>query len=156
MDNTILRKIADDLLVSAVAVLADPPARQVIVHGVFALDCEMVAVRLLGLTMDGVDDDLGRPSCVIIPNAAFDVTVIRCYPTVDQGGEPAADEISTAARTLLDDAVALSGGIADRWSAGTLVPSAGNHCDRVTVGPLTPVNPQGGVAGWRSTITVRL
>lgn len=155
MDATLVRKLSNDLLAGAVAELTDPPDRQFVAHGDFAHDCELLAVRTLSIRTEAPDLHRGGPGCSVIPVIVLQLTLLRCYPAVDSDGTPEAAELSAASLVLADDAVALSGGLLDRWSAGTLFPSAGVHCDKVEVGVLEPVGPAGGMAGWRISYEVR-
>jgi hypothetical protein len=151
----LIRDLLTDLRDAAVASLTDPPDRQYVGHGNFAHDCELVATRVVGLRTETADAGTGQRSCAVIPVITLELTVMRCYPTVDGEGIPDAAELTTASLTLADDAVAITGGLLDRWEASTLFSSVGDHCDRVVIGNLDPVGPGGAIAGWRVTIEVR-
>lgn len=154
MKATLVRDLLGDLLTAAAAVVTAPPERQYVAHGNFAHDCELLAVRLVNVVAESDDQGAGAPACAVIPVLRLEVTLLRCYPKVDEN-LPTAAELTAASATLADDAVALTGGLLARWSAGTLFPTAGIHCDRVEIGELTPVGPSGGIAGWRTTFDVR-
>lgn len=155
MDATLVRKLLTDLLAGAVAALDAPPDRQLVEHGDFAHDCEMVATNLQAVRAEQPDLIRGMAGGPVIPILTLRVTLLRCYPSVGGDGIPDAAAITAACLTLADDAVALSGGLLDRWSDGTLFPTAGIHADRVELGSLTPVSPEGGLAGWRVDVDVR-
>lgn len=155
MDATLIRKLLTDLLTASVAALTDPPDRQFVAHGDHAHDCEMVATRLLTIRTESIEGARGMRGGPVIPIVSLRVLVLRCYPTVDGDGTPAADALTAASLTLADDAVDLSGGLLDRWEAGTLFPTAGIHADRVEVGLVEPVAPEGGLAGLRIDVDVR-
>lgn len=154
MKSTLVRDLLTDLLASAVAVVTAPPSRQFVAHGAFAHDCELLATNLVIGSTEADDLGAGAPSCSVIPVLQLQVTLLRCYPTVGDD-LPTPEALTAASLTLADDAVALTGGLLDRWSAGTLFPTAGIDCDRVEVGELTPVGPAGGYAGWRTSFDVR-
>lgn len=166
MDPVLVRSLLDDLLATAVAALTPdpldnddprtaPPDRQLVAHGDFAWDCELVAVRLDRL---GLDRPPGQPNtCAVVPVATVSATVLRCYPKAGDGGEeiPSAEAIDTAARVLAVDAAALADGIATSWADGSLFDPV--PCSRVTIVPgVEPLGPDGGLAGWRVTLDVRL
>lgn len=169
MRPDLLADLATDLLAAAVESLtpdpddaqdprADPPARRLIAHnpGTFAWDCELVAVSLTGLVLETPRPAGVGSRCSVIPAAALVVTLLRCYPTV-QGdlGIPDAEAITAASEQLAIDGAALAGGLMAMWAAGTLFPLAAIGCGKVTLGPLDPIGPSGGLAGWRFTVTVR-
>lgn len=155
MRADLIRDLLTDLRDAAVAVLTDPPERQYVGHGNFAHDCPLIATRVVSLRTETVDAGLGQPSCAVIPVIQLELTVMRCYPAVDGATIPDAAELTAASLTLADDAVAISGGLLERWEAGTLFPTVGDHCDRVSIGNLDPVGPGGAIAGWRISIDVR-
>lgn len=155
MEPTLVRDLLTDLRAAVVAVLTDPPARQLIGHGAFAHDCEMVGVRLATITFETADLGAGSPGCAVVPVIPLQLVVLRCWPTVDSGGIPDAAEITAASLTLADDAVAVTGALLDLWRAGTLFPTVGVHCSRVEFGPLEPIDPEGGIAGLTQTVSIR-
>jgi hypothetical protein len=150
----IVKDLGNDLLAAAVDVLTDPPERQFFGHGSFAHDCELVAVSVLSIEVDQPDLAAGSQACALVPIVNLQLTVLRCYPTVADDA-PTAAALTAASSTLADDAVAISGDLLDRWSADTLFPTAGVHCDRVDFGDLRPVGPEGGIAGWRVSFAIR-
>lgn len=155
MKATLVRDLLTDLLDAAVSVLTDPPARQYVGHGDFAHDCELLAVRLQSIRTEAPDQMAGGQGCALIPVITLQLTLLRCYPAVDGDGIPDADELTAASLVLTDDSVGLSGGLLAMWEENTLFPTAGFHCDKVTVGVLDPVGPAGGTAGWRISFEVR-
>lgn len=155
MKATLIRDLLTDLLAAAVDVVTDPPERRYVAHGeTFAHDCELLASSLVSVRAEQPEPALGAAGCTLIPVVTMRLTILRCYPKLEPE-IPAAAEIQAAAVVLADDAVALSGGILDKWSAGTLFPTAGIHCDRVSISDLLPISPSGGLAGWRIGFDVR-
>jgi hypothetical protein len=155
VDATLVRKLCNDLLAGAAASLSDPPERQFVAHGDFAHDCELLAVRTVSIRTEAPDLHLGGAGCSVIPIVTLQLVLLRCYPTMDGPEPPAPAALTAASLQLADDAVGLSGGILDRWSAGTLFPTALIHCDKVQIGILDPIGPLGGIAGWRISYEVR-
>lgn len=156
MEPTLISDLLTDLLAVSVASLTDPPERQYVAHGRFAFDCELVAVHLVRLTLDRPASGGG---CVVLPTAVLAVTVVRCYPKAgdDDTPIPEASAINDAALVLAVDAATLAGGVADAWAAGALFPTAGIGCARVDINPgVEPLGPDGGLAGNRVSMTVRL
>lgn len=164
-------QLLNDLLAAAVEVLTPdpddgddprtpPPDRRYLAHGpdAFAWDCELLAVHLLGIRLESDDPAGVSRACVAMPVIDLAVTLLRCYPKAgDAGGIiPSAEDITAAAEVLAVDAAALAGGVADMWADGTLFPTAGVGCGKVTLSPgVTALGPEGGYAGWRLTLAVR-
>lgn len=155
MKATLIRDLLTDLLDAAVAVLDSPPDRQFVAFGGFAHDCELVAVQAMSVRTESSELGAGFAACAVVPVIPLRLTVVRCYPSLDSDGIPAATALTDASLGLADDAVAITGGLLDKWSDGTLFPTVGVDCDRVEIGTMDPVGPSGGYAGWRITFDVR-
>lgn len=149
----------DELLAQAVTALgADAPERQSVEHGEeFDLphDCEQLLVSLTSYTLE---QQRGAPEgggCAVIPVATFLVELLLCYPYgTPEEPAPDVDEISTAARRIADAGVALVDGLHDANVAGDLF--TGRCCDDITIAAPQPVGPDGGLAGWVLTLSVRM
>lgn len=127
--------------------LDDAPDGRV-VHGAFAHDCAMVAVRLAGWRFEG-------NACAVIPVLTFEALWLRCYPAVENGALPTGAEISTAALLLAGDVEPVANAVGDLIEGDGLYP--GRCCDDVDWTPgFTSVGPEGGLAGWRLNVDVRL
>lgn len=150
---TNLVSMLEDLLAVSVAALDDPPDRQFVAHGDFAHDCPLVAVRIIDFVHEPQTNDGG---CAVIPVVTFDVTVLRCYAaSTEQQPVPTAESITDDALVLARDANDLSAEILDQSAAGTLFD--GVTCGDVNLsGGLEAVGPEGGIAGWRLTLSVRM
>lgn len=169
MNPVVIRSMLDDLLTVAVDVLTPdpldpddprtaPPEFQTVHHGpgLFSWDCEMVATAVERFQF--VTPPLtggGPPPCAVLPEITVAVTLLRCWPTPQGGDLPTSTEIDAAASVLAVDLAALAGGIADAWADGSLFPTAGIECGRVTLGIVEHRGPSGGLAGWWLPLTVR-
>lgn len=90
--------------------------------------------------------------CAIWPRARFQIELVRGWPT-----DISLEHDTAAAAALVEDATIVWYTVAARCAEATLFPSVpALDCHHVTVGDLTPVEPQGGVAGWRFPIDVDL
>lgn len=157
MNPSIVSDLLDDLLAAAVDAVTDPPSLQGVRHGVFAHDCEMLVVHCSGITFDALGDPSGNVlRTAVIPAVELTVTLVRCWPVPEEGKtSPPAATITTAARGLATDGAELVGGLAAAWADGTLFPTADVNADDVTLIPgLSPVDPEGGLAGWRFALSV--
>lgn len=158
MQDGAVRDLLDDLLAEAVTALtatgsSPPPDRQYVAHGSVTHDCDLLAVHLLHLRPKVVDPRSER--CAIMHVATMAVTLVRCYPKVDdRGTPPKAAELTVAGRALAVDGQALWKGLTRAWAEGAW--PVGIPCSRVTWGVLEPLAPSGGFAGWRLEVSVRL
>lgn len=131
------------------------PEPQYVVNAAFAqhaLDCEqfVVAVDEFGpdpgaiVTADGGSRLYGSFA------AGLTVAVIRCVPTVDDGGNPpATSAVEASAADVLADLSLVVGGTA-MWAAAT------DLCRYVNLGRGTPIGPDGGLGGVTLPVTVTL
>ena len=158
MSNDWPAGVAADLLDSAIACYSDSgaptiPDRQFLTHGNLpALDCPALAV-----TVTNLQARQSPPNrCTVEPRLRLFVWVVRCYPTLDDNGNPppSADE-TAAAKLLQHDLGTLWDGLTERWAKATLFPSFDAiDCERVTFEMAQPMGPLGGTAGWSMPILV--
>lgn len=156
MQTTAVRSLLRGLLANVVASLDDPPARQYVAHGDrFAHDCELVAVRAVSIGFDSTDSGPlpGQARQVQVPVVVLQAIWLRCWPT---GADLAAADITTVAEQLAVDVGAVGTGLTHAWADGTLFAGMQNRSNLVTIGPAIPINPEGGLAGWRQSVNVRL
>lgn len=167
MPTSHLNDVANDLLTSAedslTAAGLTVPGRVLLMHGGFggiAFDCDLLAV-----TFDAVRPSGGvlmftnpDPSCQIVPVADLSVVLLRCVEALTSAAEiPDADAMDAETEALNADGFALVRYLLDQWRAKTLFPTARITAYRdVQFGDLTPVPPQGGLAGWRLPVSVQL
>lgn len=158
MQDGAIRDLLDDLLAEAVNAItatgASPaPERQLVSHGSVTWDCDLVAVHLLHVRPKVLDTRTER--CAVIHVATLAVTLLRCYPKVDdRGTPPTAEALTNAGQDLATDGQALWKGLTRAWAEGSW--PVGIPCSRVTWGVLEPLAPSGGFAGWRVEVSVRL
>lgn len=133
---------------------------------------EVVAYVTMGNGDDGIVDSLtvavlsaspsgaNRPGTFGLHRAEFDVRLRESgWPTASVEGsvitmpDPAVQ--ASAARYMLSRGEAMHRKLAAMTTSRGLVP-AGIRCSNGTLGRLTPLNPQGGVAGWSISVTVDL
>lgn len=145
-----LHDLAADVLEAAVEILnsenAGAPDRAYVSHGPPALDCEQITVHVTNVgeavtqTVDPLTPGVRKNRVNL---TGLMVTVVRCYPTVDERGRPPkVDALNQAAALLNADAWALWNGL---WRMrGDLFAD----CDLVFFDGVAPIVPQGGFAGW--------
>lgn len=154
MQTTAVRDLLRGLLTNVVGSLTDPPARQYVAHGDrFAHDCELVATRVVQIGFDSSDTGPlpGHARQVMVPVVGLQAIWLRCWPSSDD-----ADGITTVAEQLAVDVGAVGTGLTHAWADGTLFTGMVNRSNLVTIGPAQPISPEGGLAGWRQTVNVRL
>lgn len=170
MPTNYLHGIATDILNASLNGLADactgnpPPERTYVSHGPSAVDaCEntngqlsvyldRLEMRPAGVQARGVP---GGFQCQVMPIARFVVELFRCVPVPNDRGVPPTDEaLNDSAADLLIDAWSIVTFLITERANGDLIPEIG--CDGVGIGFLTPVAPQGGVAGWTFNVEVLL
>lgn len=134
------------------------PDRRYVTHGPIVADDEQLVVSSAGLrtakafpgaTSAAVD-------CAVVAQLDAVVEVWRCcWPmTDDEGHAPTADVLNEAGLKLARDVSTLWPYVAGLATAGGLV--TGATCHDVALGTMTPQGPQGGMAGWRWPISVKL
>lgn len=85
----------------------------------------------------------------------FEVSVVRCVPTIgSDGNPPPAAMLDASASAAYADAWALTNGLRERVREGTLLPAP--PCREVEVLPAQPYDNQGGCGGWTFTVTAQL
>lgn len=128
------------------------PDHSYVSHGEPAVDCEQLTVHLGDLSPRATVT--GSERCAIVPLARFCIQLWRCVTAVDGNGPPSAEVLDAEARALLIDAAALWKHLTRQWREGTLLD--GVSCREVTWSGLTPLPPQGGLAGWELCLTVQV
>lgn len=152
--------ILNDLLNAAVALIEDPPARQIVTHGEHAVKCELVAVSGGNIRLDR---QRGQ-KCAAIPILTARIVIARkCWPTVTgSGDEPPAAAVTAAGLQLIKDGWDLSTGLQRLSSAGQLFPNATPanggtiSCEGVIVTGSEPMGPFADIAAWRVIVDVHV
>jgi len=139
---------ADTLLAAAQILTAagyTPPDRQYVSHNEPAGDlCEELVAWV-----DPVVDVAPQPSRIVRHEATMHVDLTRCVPAATNDTPvPPADELTTSAVDLADQAWAIWRGLVARWTAHD---APFGICEQVTFVDLVPLEPQGGFATWRAT-----
>lgn len=135
------------------------PSRQYVSHGRPAVDfCDTGILVVYG---DAPSIQLSKPRQDIAEQAGqfmfmaiadMFVEVWRCAPSLDDtGGAPTATALTASATALAVDAHALWTGLVRAQTGGTLFPT-GMANVRAEFGDVTPIGPQGGMAGWRMRV----
>lgn len=85
---------------------------------------------------------------VVMPRGVYEIRILRCWPTVDDDGDPPpAEDINAAAVTLMRDAGLILGAL-HAYAA------ADDTAGIMTVGEVQPLGPLGGLAGYACVITL--
>lgn len=149
--TTILETLAEDILTEARLALAFAPARYFVSHGEPAWDCGMLTVHLLRLRPKlFLDPTSGR--CMDVPVAVWRVSLLDCVLTVDgKGKPPKAADMNAQGLRLVGEGWRLRKALTAACKAGAFGP-----CQNVSVLPLEPFSPQGGLAGWYVDIEIEL
>jgi hypothetical protein len=164
-----LLELASELLVQSAEILdsaADPgngvpgaPDRRIITVGTPALDCcDQLAVHVVTGYEERTGDQ-GRiaqgVACHGMTFVELRVQITGCVPSVDdRGNPPSADAINRSAVALYSHGWTMWCGLNNR--AGSELFGEGMPKRAITVGPLTPVEEQGGCAGWFVQVAVQL
>lgn len=142
------------LLTDATADLDVPPDWADISHGPPAVDfgvCSLLAVYLAGVTPRQLTSNPRvTENCAQVPQGRFGFEVWRCAPALPSG----ADEVTAASLAALANACAIWNGITQRRGDGTLLPPGPPAITAMV--SMTPVGPQGGMAGWQILLDVEL
>lgn len=167
MSATYLHELAIDLLGAAASGLVTArtgnpePDRVYVSHSLPAWDMNEVCSSDGQLTVHYGPENavslrpIGQRSCQVLPRAHLCVTLLRCVPTVEEGGAPhAASVYDDSAAALLSDGWSLLTHLLHEWSVGTLFPD--QDCTRIDFGNLTGLGPEGGIGGWRICVDVDL
>jgi hypothetical protein len=136
------------------------PARQVIAGGetrLVAWDCEQVVLTLTGIDIDVPQDQPitpGRLKATSVRHVAFNIQIVRCYPTQDSNNRmPSAAKITAAGTTMLKDAGQLSQALFE-WVTRAVSSDSPMGVVSAGVGAILPVGPQGGFAGVEGAVVV--
>ena len=82
------------------------------------------------------------------------VTILRCVPGVSASDLPTVAALDASARIVYEDGWMLWNGLQAAYRSGAMW--AGYPCRDVSIGPMQPVNPQGGCGGWVIVVTASL
>lgn len=158
MSSTYLANCAQALLDGALAGLAvastgrAAPSTVVLSHGEPPLEwcCDdgMLTVHLPNVTHNlAFRTEQPQVPCGVEPRVTFVITVARCWPTMDDQGRLSSAAVDTAAADQLEDLWCLLTELYDRLAAKTLFPGQ-TTCDEAEIGEATPLDAEGGCAGW--------
>lgn len=149
--------IAQELLTAAASMLgATAPDRQYVTVGqptdVVWDGCDQLVVVVSSLNpSSGLFSQPGQVKGVVIPLLSLAVEVVRCFPMMDESGNPPSEaDLNSAAETLLIDQKNLFCGITDEIRAGSLF--SDTHCDHDRLLSVEMVGPSGGMASVRATL----
>lgn len=126
------------------------PASNHYQHGTPVIDCPAtLAISITSLYIGGPSgevSDIAR--CVIERTVDINVQLWRCVPTPDGAYMPTDAELNTSALELFEDCWVLS----ESMLRAAYALKA--ELDPVGIGAVTPLEPDGGSAGWQSTLRV--
>lgn len=100
-----------------------------------------------------------RPKVGIVNVVAMTATVLRCVPTVDEGGRfPSPLAIDAAAQETIADVWAIWNHLLTAKRSGALFPGIDGDPDQreMFLDPAVALNSAGGCAGWQIQIRVQL
>lgn len=174
MSVAYLADCAESILNAALSALADAttgrpaPDHVFVSHGPPVGDncCDngQLTVHLDTMT-HSPEDTTGQPGgfasapqfgCSILGTPTFVVTLLRCVTgpgDSEADAVPSTDDLDDDALDLLADLWALLTEFYDRILACTLIPGQAN-CRDCFIGPVTPLEPSGGCAGWEIRVTI--
>lgn len=158
--------LAAEYLAAAVVACADTPegaapGRSYIAHAPPAWDCEQITVHAGGPTIANTLPlvpalaPLQRAKTQgMVILAVLTCTVLRCYPVIEDSGDPpTVSELNAASQQTYADLWAITNHVNRAVKAGTLF--AGDHREFTLIDPV-PVGPEGGIAGWQVPLTVQI
>jgi hypothetical protein len=159
MDKTLLFDLAEDIQQAITTAFAaasvDLPARQYIADGSVAEDCGQFTIEFTQLFAGSSGAQQVGPARfpIVIFTAEFNVQIIRCVPTMEEGTgrAPSPADLIAAAKQMLTDAWVLWNGIVTGHESGPL-----QKCSNISLGPLTPIGPDGGLGGVTLKIGVQV
>lgn len=98
----------------------------------------------------------GRMCCPSTYQVDLTFVILGCYITQDPSSGIDATLLDSEAQSL--DAIGLIAwsGFLCQWRSGGIVTQQVGECPLAWMGPLEPLGPESGCAGWRFTITVNL
>lgn len=136
----------------------DLPERVYVANGDVAFDeCEQLSVELerVYVGAPAIEDvNVNRVPVGIQRSVEYQITLTRCVPGPDNGGNPpSVVEIEDSAEALMLDGWALWKGLLTRKSEKTLLAGA---CSDVSIGALEPHGPEGNQGGWKCLVRVQI
>lgn len=122
----------------------------------FTIDEDGNCASQLTVSMVAVDmRQETRNRCYVALRPTYRLELSRCVTAIEEDTRvPSAPLLDSEAQTLYSDAVALLDGILGAWKSPTAPLFPGRECSEVSFGPLRPVGPSGGSAGWSWDITL--
>ncbi|MGI8425601.1 MAG: hypothetical protein ACR2M4_03190 [Actinomycetota bacterium] len=153
------KKILDEVVARFTAAGVALPGRRYISNGEVARDpnapedCSAVSVGLLRafIGAPGIPR-IEAINCAPTRTADLQIEITRCVPVPgDQGNPPTAKAIDDSAKQILTDGYVLFAGILAAKGDGSLAPL----CDKVAMGDLALIGPEGGIGGVTITIAVQ-
>lgn len=173
MTVSFLAECAESILDAAEAALVEattgrePPSHVFVAHGEPAWDncCDggQLSVHLVQVLHDPQDVTAGgaiggspQYGCMIEPKPTFAITLLRCVtPPGDSMSDviPAPGDVDDDAQGLLTDLWALLTELYDRIAACVLIPGMSNCRDAFVIAA-TPLDEEGGCAGWQVTVGI--
>lgn len=162
-DATTLYDMAAELLATAAAGVATTPSgvpsRQYVSIAAPAYDCEQLTVHYAIAVKAPFNSAAGggfhRLAGGSVNIVQFDTTLIRCVPVMDGSTKPPTPAaLEAAAEVNATDAWTLWSWLQSRLRDGSLW--ALWPCGELALGPLVPVNPQGGYAGVVVSLQARV
>lgn len=158
MANDYLYTLATDVLNSVVDRFTnegiDLPERQYVTGGQVAIDCEQLVVEVMRVFTGLPGAEVVRPvDCAVPRSAEIRIWLIRCVPVVkDSGDAPSAGELDTSGKKLLTDGWVLTWGLLAEYRDGNFL----SQCDKLAIGNLLSVGPDGAYGGWNLRIQADL
>lgn len=119
--------------------------------------CDILATFLQAVrpSRTGTLPDTGPHVAAVRFVADIGVVIVRCGAPAPGAGTPPAlptpAELTAFAESMAADGQALLAGLTTAWTT-----KAFGACATVTFGALTPITPQGGMAGFRIVLTITL
>jgi len=153
------RKVLDEVVARFATAGVALPARRYVANGEVARDpnaeedCSAVSV---GFPRAFIGSP-GIPrfeaiTCAPIRTADLLIEITRCVPVPDDhGNPPSATEIDDSAKQILTDGYVLFAAILAAKSDGSMAPL----CDKIAMGDLVLIGPEGGIGGVTITIAVQ-
>lgn len=141
------------------------PSRSYLTHGTPVVEGEQLTVQSLGLSVTHPFPlaQLRAVRTTVVGSAGVSIEIWRsCWPMpqVSAAGStlPHPSKFGDAAATLALDASTLWGWMADLAVNGGMCPSFATIgiADDVSLSPLVPLGPLGGLAGWRLQMAIKI
>lgn len=159
-----LSELTSELLVQAAEALdtgtTPAPERQVLTVGAPSFDCpDQLAAFVVRVREADIGDSSqvgGMTACHKMTLVDLRLTLTVCVPGVGQDGKPPGiDALNLSAVRLYAQGWTMWCGLRNRLHGGEMF-DEGQPKRAASVGPLVPVDPQGGVAGWSIDVSVEL